>query len=90
MTPSQLQVVRQDSAFGLVLRMPPTPHSLSLQELLLLPVGLYQLLGDQLHQLQAVLDLHQDVKVLPAPHLHGTQVPRRSWGLLTRSTRNRT
>lgn len=45
-------------------------HSRPLQELLLLlPVGVHQLLGHQLHQLQALLDLHQDLKVLPAPHL---------------------
>lgn len=46
-------------------------HSRPLQELLLLllPIGVHQLLGHQLHQLQALLDLHQDLKVLPAPHL---------------------
>ena len=44
-------------------------RSRPLQELLLLPVRLDQLRGHQLHQLQALLDLHQDLKVLPAPHL---------------------
>lgn len=46
-------------------------HSRPLQELLLLllPVGVDQLLRHQLHQLQTLLDLHQDLKVLPAPHL---------------------
>lgn len=45
-------------------------HSLSLQQLLLLlPVRVNQLLRDQLHQLQALLYLHQDLEVLPASHL---------------------
>lgn len=45
-------------------------YSLPLQELLLLlPVGVNQLLRDQLHQLQALLYLHQDLEVLPASHL---------------------
>lgn len=45
-------------------------HLLPLQELLLLlPVGVNQLLRDQLHQLQALLYLHQDLEVLPASHL---------------------
>lgn len=45
-------------------------HLLSLQQLLLLlPVGVHQLLRDQLHQLQALLYLHQDLEVLPASHL---------------------
>lgn len=46
-------------------------HSRPLQELLLLllPVRVHQLLWHQLHQLQALLDLHQDLKVLSAPHL---------------------
>lgn len=52
---------------------PPCPrrgrHSRPLQELLLLPVGLHHLLRHQLHQLQTLLDLHQDLEVLPAPHL---------------------
>lgn len=44
-------------------------HSRPLQQLLLLPIGLHHLLRHQLHQLQTLLDLHQDLKVLPAPHL---------------------
>lgn len=52
-------------------RGPPRRHSRALQELLLLPVGLQHLLRHQLHQLQALLHLHQDLEVLPAPHLHG-------------------
>lgn len=45
-------------------------YLLPLQELLLLlPVGVNQLLWDQLHQLQAFLYLHQDLEVLPASHL---------------------
>lgn len=51
-------------------------HSRPLQELLLLPVGVHHLLGHQLHQLQALLDLHQDLKVLPAPHLSTGGRPR--------------
>lgn len=52
---------------------PPRPrrrlHSRPLQQLLLLTVGLHRLLRHQLHQLQTLLDLHQDLKVLPAPDL---------------------
>lgn len=45
-------------------------HLLPLQKLLLLlPIGVNQLLRDQLHQLQALLYLHQDLEVLPASHL---------------------
>lgn len=59
------QAARQDRAGP---RGPEGLHSRPLQELLL-PVGVHQLLWHQLHQLQALLDLHQDLIVLPAPHL---------------------
>lgn len=52
-------------------------HSRPLQELLLLlPVRVHQLLRHQLHQLQALLHLHQDLEVLPAPHLSTDGDPR--------------
>lgn len=49
-------------------------HSRPLQELLLLllSVGVDQRLGYKFHQLEALLDFHQDLKVLPASHL-GTE-----------------
>lgn len=64
-------------------------HSRPLQELLLLllPVRIHQLLWHQLHQLQALLDFHQDLKVLAAPYLSTDGDPRHrclgeSWGTL--------
>lgn len=58
----------------------PCWHLLPLQELLLLlPVGVHQLLRDQLHQLQALLYLHQDLEVLPAPHLENGTSPGLTW-----------
>lgn len=46
--------------------------SRSLQELLLrlLPVGVEERLRHQLHQLQAVLNLHQQLKIIPSTNLH--------------------
>lgn len=67
-----------DTRWGLAARPKAADaHSRPLQELLLLlPVGVHHLLGHQLHQLQAFLDLQQDLKVLPAPHLSTGGRPR--------------
>lgn len=49
--------------------------SRSLQKLLLclLSVGVHQRLWHQLHQLQTVFNLHQQLKVLPTTNLHANQ-----------------